>query len=304
MSTWCNFKKNERYLFLILLILGFTACGLDPEVKKILRSKKVLNIGHAGMGFSSVINPFNPLPDNSMAAIQKAMLLGADGVEVDVQLSRDSILILYHDKFLESKTSLTGCINDHVAADVLGAGYISDFPFNLWHDERLVGLDSLFAVFSRRDTFPWVYLDIRSHNYCNKENAYSEIPKFARALERAIKKAAVPIERVCPTSTHVPMLLEIRKAIPGIGLWYEETGNFEHGVKTVEDNQFTGLVIKRSLLPEPDRMKDLEEKGIEIVLFGGKAKWTLEEMLMYHPDVMQVNNVKAFEEILEESRED
>ncbi len=38
----------------------------------------------------------------SMAGVEKALAQGADGVEVDVQLSQDSIPILYHDPTLNT----------------------------------------------------------------------------------------------------------------------------------------------------------------------------------------------------------
>src|SRR4051794_13707627 len=36
-------------------------------------------------------------PENTLAAFGRAMSLGADGVELDVQLSRDGIVVVHHD---------------------------------------------------------------------------------------------------------------------------------------------------------------------------------------------------------------
>ena len=64
-----------------------------------------LVLGHAGAGFFTPLNPFNPLPPSSLAGVRHALAQGADGVEVDVQLSQDSVLVLYHDPGLTSMTA-------------------------------------------------------------------------------------------------------------------------------------------------------------------------------------------------------
>ena len=299
MSIVLNCRRVILLLMSGVVVMLLFSCH-SGEINEEEEQGHVLNIGHAGMGFKSLINPFNAYPDNSMASIRKAMSLGAHGVEVDVQLSKDSILILYHDKFLESKTDKKGCINDLLANDVIGTPYEIGFPFDWWHDEKIITLDSLISEFAQRDTFPWIYLDIHSHNYCDTEDAYYKIPIFARSLARLVEKRNVPQHKIKPTSSYVPMLKEIRTANEGMKLLFEEHEDFNRGVKIVEDNHFDGLVIKRAVIPSSQQVKLIKEKGIEVVFFGGKAKSTIREMLEPRPNVLQVNNVKALKEILDE----
>ena len=47
-------------------------------------------------------------PENSVAAIEAAIALGADIVECDVQATRDEVLVLLHDSTLDRMTSLSG----------------------------------------------------------------------------------------------------------------------------------------------------------------------------------------------------
>ena len=76
-----------------------------------LRGGNIQVIGHGGSGFLSLFSPFNALPPNSLASLSKALFVDkSDGVEIDVQMSKDSVLILYHDKKLESKTSSQGYV--------------------------------------------------------------------------------------------------------------------------------------------------------------------------------------------------
>ena len=81
--------------------------------------KQPLVIGHAGSGFLTPLNPFNPLPPSSRASIRQALARGADGVEVDVQLSQDSVLLLYHDEKLIFSRDAKGKATKVEAASVV-----------------------------------------------------------------------------------------------------------------------------------------------------------------------------------------
>lgn len=54
-------------------------------------------------------------PENTIAAFDHAQALGADGLELDVHLSRDGVAVVHHDRTLERTTSLQGAIATHTA---------------------------------------------------------------------------------------------------------------------------------------------------------------------------------------------
>jgi glycerophosphoryl diester phosphodiesterase len=49
-------------------------------------------------------------PENTLAAFDNGMALGADGLELDVHLSRDGVVVVHHDKTLDRTTTLSGPI--------------------------------------------------------------------------------------------------------------------------------------------------------------------------------------------------
>lgn len=57
-------------------------------------------------------------PENTMLAFQKAAEAGADGVEMDVQLSRDGEVVIIHDETLDRTTDGTGYVKDHTLAEL------------------------------------------------------------------------------------------------------------------------------------------------------------------------------------------
>ena len=55
-------------------------------------------------------------PENTLPAFQMAADMGADGVELDVQLTRDGVLAVCHDETIDRTSS--------------GAGWLKDFTFD------------------------------------------------------------------------------------------------------------------------------------------------------------------------------
>jgi glycerophosphoryl diester phosphodiesterase len=74
-------------------------------------------------------------PENTMAAFERAVAHGSDGVECDVHLSRDGIPVVIHDQTLDRTTNATGPVAARTAAELsaVDAGYHfgpnDGFPF-------------------------------------------------------------------------------------------------------------------------------------------------------------------------------
>jgi glycerophosphoryl diester phosphodiesterase len=61
-------------------------------------------------------------PENTMAAFDNGLRLGADGLELDVHLSRDGIVVVHHDSRLDRTTALRGPVADRPADELGRAG--------------------------------------------------------------------------------------------------------------------------------------------------------------------------------------
>ena len=64
-------------------------------------------------------------PENTLAAFDHGLSLGADGLELDVRLSKDGVVVVHHDPTLERTTDGRGRVADHSSQDLarLDAGY-------------------------------------------------------------------------------------------------------------------------------------------------------------------------------------
>ena len=81
-------------------------------------------------------------PENTMAAFRKAVELGSDGIECDVQMTTDGRLVVCHDETLERTTDGKGFIKDYSYDELreLDAGSWFDGRFRNERIPRLVEL--------------------------------------------------------------------------------------------------------------------------------------------------------------------
>lgn len=84
-------------------------------------------------------------PENTFAAFDRALDAGADGIEFDLQLSRDKIPIVIHDENLERTTTGSGMVQDFNLAD------IKSFDAGTWFSAEFSGekVPALEEVFER-----------------------------------------------------------------------------------------------------------------------------------------------------------
>ena len=81
------------------------------------------NIGHRGTGPTREGHPF---PENSISSFRAAIEEGADGIELDVEITQDGQLIIMHDDTLDRTTNCTGCVSEMTFDEIRGTCRLLD----------------------------------------------------------------------------------------------------------------------------------------------------------------------------------
>jgi len=94
-----------------------------PAMPTSLRSRTPLNFAHRGASAAA--------PPNTLVAFEKAIELGADGIEFDVHLSADGVPVVIHDFTVDSTTDGSGRVAEMTLAQLkhLDAGSHFDRAF-------------------------------------------------------------------------------------------------------------------------------------------------------------------------------
>ncbi|WP_407268843.1 glycerophosphodiester phosphodiesterase [Radiobacillus sp. PE A8.2] len=83
-------------------------------------------------------------PENTMPAFELALEMGADGIETDVQLTKDNIPVLIHDENVRRTTNGTGFVQDYTLRELQKLDAGSWFS-KKYKNSRIVSLDEFLA---------------------------------------------------------------------------------------------------------------------------------------------------------------
>ena len=89
------------------------------------KNGRPLLVGHRGA--------MNVAPENTMVSFEAGLAGGADIIELDVQLTADKQVILFHDDDFRPKLGLEGRVGDY------SADYLQTLDVGSWFDERFAG---------------------------------------------------------------------------------------------------------------------------------------------------------------------
>jgi glycerophosphoryl diester phosphodiesterase len=120
------------------------------------RDRPYLIVAHRAGGRNS---DHLPASENSAELVRLAEGFGANGVEIDVQLSSDGVPVVYHDEDmnprLNQKNGLVGSVNDYTIAQL-------ETFVRLTNGERIPTLKRMLATILRQTTLRFVWLDSKS----------------------------------------------------------------------------------------------------------------------------------------------
>ncbi|ACB84700.1 glycerophosphodiester phosphodiesterase family protein [Natranaerobius thermophilus] len=127
----------------------------------------------------------NLAPENTLSSFNKALQLGADGIEMDVQLSRDGEPVIIHDEYLDRTTNGMGAVRDfnHTELQKLDAGsWFSTSYLN----ESIPTLKEVFRTFKSNELIINVELKNDNIQYPGLEEKVISLIDYFNLFERVI----------------------------------------------------------------------------------------------------------------------
>jgi len=144
-------------------------------------------------------------PENTIAAFDLGMAAGADGLELDVHLSADGVVVVHHDKTLDRTTNASGPIaarsTDELATVDAGYRFERDgvFPFRGLH----IGVPTLAEVLRRYRNTPTI-IELKVYT-----------AEMGEMVAREIRQADA-LDYVCIAGFGIASARAARAALPGV----------------------------------------------------------------------------------------
>jgi glycerophosphoryl diester phosphodiesterase len=267
---------------MIFFALAYTSCSKDPATFYLenLNNNQIGCFGHAGMGFYSLY------PPNSWSGFESCLNRGADGTEMDIHMTKDSVLVITHSSNLQETTSCSGAIKDLNWSDMNNCKIKS----TLFKDSKLLSLEEFIEKLPnpKNYTFTWdiklsdfdlEYYDIYSRAIINTINKYDlnehvfiENP-FADFLERIKNKK---------NNTHLFVLAE----------------DFEEGLKEVKQHDFFGLSMHTNQVTAK-QVKQAHNDTIHVTIYGVLSEKENYAAVEKCPDFIQTDDINYLLKIFE-----
>jgi len=286
-----NPRISVLFFALVSVFLWQNCSEVDLSKVDNLNNGRILVVGHGGAGFQSMVNPFNPLPANSMASIEKALEWDVDGLELDLQLSSDNQIVLFHDPDLQSETDLNGCVGDYTVTQLTSTAYRTGFIYDLFQSENIATLGQGLKLINSTESTPLLYLDLKIFDDCLPDHG-----NLMEVMFSTLDHYRYPLHKVTVISDRADMLEMIKNSYPSVTVMIDAT-NFDTGYFMAIESNLQGVVIEKSVFTMEDSKK-AHDRGLQVVAYGGKSRSALISTIEKNPDVMQVNHPQRLLNIL------
>ena len=276
-------KKIRLILFLVLLV----ACNTSNPSFEIqnLNANEIDVMGHRGMGKN------HKYPGNTYKSIITALDLGANGSEIDVQVTKDSVLVIYHNKDLRSLTDCEGRIIDFCWSELNDCGYIgkdgSYYP--------IITVDNLFSKIPQVQRYYFSF-DCKL-NYGDKDTS-AYLQSFVYAIKKVVDDHKMHNKVMIETNNrklHQQLMIDdirVLQFITGISV--------AEGIRIARELDLYGIGIGSSIT-----RKDIElvhSSGLRVMTWTPKSKWANVKAVRKNPDFIQTAKLDHMVQILGKSR--
>ena len=260
----------KKLLIIVTLSISLISCQKDYTIDNL--NDRIIILGHGGMGISIAQYPMN-----SYEGVQRAIGLGADGVELDIQLTKDSVLVCFHDLYLEQSTNLYGQIHTQNWDDIKDGVY-KTAPYAV---HKIISLEQLFEY--SHSTHKLYTFDLKLNNPDNSDESQAI---FQRALIRFIEKYQLE-ELITIESSDADFLVSLRDKKPGLKLFIYQ--DYSTAIQTAINLNFSGMIVRADEITA-EQVKEAHSHNIMIAVFSA-TRSNQDEIIRKNVDIIQTDDL-------------
>jgi len=273
-------KPIIRTIFLLFTLLLIFSCRRDAPLFKIdnLNGGLVSVYGHAGMGYGF------QYPIDTYESIEPLLRIGADGSELDIQMTKDSVLVVFHDKYLEDRTPCaTGLVNDKLWSEIAGCHIACPISSSV----NLISFDELIEklVSSGKNIRDYVFtFDCKI--YTNTADIVSFYNQYANAILRSVDQFNLA-DKILIESQDTAFLRVLKNKRDGLKLFIYPP-DFEKGLQAARNMGLYGITISANNISS-GQIKEAHLAGFRISLWGIDTHQGNIDAVMKSPDFVQTD---------------
>jgi glycerophosphoryl diester phosphodiesterase len=266
--------NNIRFILLISCVLN--SCSKFNEETNTLDGEPCLALGHGGMGISS------NYPINSTASILTCLEKGSAGTEIDIQLTKDHVLVLFHDETMDNTTGFTGSIHDYNWNEIKHLYYSN----SLQQTFPLISLQNLIDTVDNLHDYHFV-LDCKLYP---KNIAYTEyIEHFSHALNNIIELNELE-DNIFIETHHIDLITSLQNMEVEVPLMIIPT-DFETGFELASQYQLFGISLAYDQI-SAEEVQKAHEAEFAIAIWNTYSNVENIIAINKHPDMIETDKIE------------
>lgn len=262
----------------------------------------ILNIAHRGYS--------GKFYENTMIAFKKAIEYGADGIETDVQLSKDGIPVIIHDETLDRTTNGHGFVKDYTLSElksfrIISVGHVKELKekmddnyteeeinyFKECSGEEIPTLEELLELVSKSE-LKVLNLELK--------NSIVEYDGLEEKVIDMIEKYKLKDRVIISTFNHLS-LIKVRKLDPDIVLGALTETTLANVVKYLKDIDVQCYHPYFPSILNEQYMNDIKKGGIMVNPYTINTESDMKAVINAGVDNIITNEIELLNNILKKS---
>lgn len=256
-------------------------------------NNRVAVVGHSGNGLAGLNND---LPANSWAGVIRALEVhNADGVELDIKLSADSVLFMYHDRELDEQSSCSGCTYHHQSADLAQCAF-KPVLTALEEKHYITPVENVLKRYQAFAKKPIIFFDLHADIGCgiSEEGRKWYYSATLYAINALLSKYDA-YDYAMVQANSFEWMLEAREKYPEIKVFLDTDIDADNIVQAA-DNGFYGIASKNQEITK-EEVTFARAKGLRVQLYGAAGNG-FTDAISKSPDYILTDNIPLLQSIL------
>lgn len=255
--------------FILCIAIFLTSCSKQDFQIDNLNGNRISTIGHGGMGIA------HAYPMNSFESVASSLYMDSDGVEIDIDLTIDSVFVAYHDLDLGDRTSVSGPVYMNYWSQISSAVYLDP----IYSSYRLVSLDVLLeGLPDKRNKI--IFLDCKIYS---PDTSMQYRNTYCNALISIIDKFNIAGNVII--ELHNMQYIELLKSKrPDLRVFIKS--GFAQSLAIALDLGLPGMTVSMDHITA-DNIREAHAHGIMVALYNARTFGRNTDAVKMSPDYIQ-----------------
>lgn len=156
---------------------------------------ELINIAHRGAS--------GDYPENSLLAFEKAVEMGCDVIELDLQLTKDGVVVVFHDEKLDRITDGSGLLVDYNYSQLSKLEILDNNENRKYAKQRIITLEELLERFKNQDIVLNLELKNNIVHYPGLEKKVCDLLKKYDFVDKSLISSfnhysLIKVNQICP----------------------------------------------------------------------------------------------------------